>query len=62
MGLAEMHERLYDRPPAARTVAAKINDNAVDETQFKVGDEMLVFHPPGLLAVGWKLQVPWRGL
>jgi hypothetical protein len=61
MRLAEVHKRLYDRSLAARTVAAKVYDKAVDETQYEVGDEVFVFHPPGLLEVGRKLQAPWRG-
>jgi hypothetical protein len=33
-------------------MGAKIYDKAVDETQYEVGDEVFVFHPPGLLEVG----------
>jgi hypothetical protein len=60
MRLAEVHKRLYDRSLAARTVAAKVYDKSVDETQYELGDEVFVFHPPGLLGFGRKLQVPWR--
>jgi hypothetical protein len=51
MRLAEVHERLYDQSLAARTVAAKI--------EYEVGDEVFVFHPPGLLEVRRKLQALW---
>jgi hypothetical protein len=37
-------------------VVAKLFDKAVDETQYEVGDEAFVFHPPGVLEVGKKLR------
>jgi hypothetical protein len=36
MRLAEVHKWLYDRSLPARTVAAKLYDTAVDETQYKL--------------------------
>jgi hypothetical protein len=62
MRLVEVHKMLYDRSLAARKVAAKVYDKAVDETLYEVADEVFVLTPPGLLEVGRKRQAPWRGL
>ena len=59
--LAELHRQLIGKGTRARDKAEKYYNRAVQESNYREGDRVLVYNPPADLKKGRKLSTPWMG-
>jgi hypothetical protein len=59
--MRSVHEEIFRKSVAAKTVAEKIYHKSVEELVCEVGDRVLVFDLEGTMAKGRELRVPWLG-
>jgi hypothetical protein len=56
-----LHEEIFRKSVAAKTVAETFYSKSVEERVYEVGDRVLAFDVEGSVAKGRKLRVHWLG-
>jgi hypothetical protein len=59
--MRSLHEEIFRKSVAAKTVAKKFYYKSVEERVYEIGDRVFVLDVEGRVTKGRKFRVPWLG-